>query len=415
MAVIRIIDLPENSKSLIDELRARGFTIATGSEDSGASADLELSLQECSIEEALEKCEQTDGQPATIFIAPGAVDEAWRPIIAVPLIPNESFAEEDALRPAFPEYQQLEPSVAMEPVALEAYVAPEITAALNQDAAAAQDLESANALQQMPAELQMNEPAEVQSSADLQSEPFEVGPVPVEAVIADHAEVLQSNVVAQESATPIAQQITEPTEVHQVSDWPIWNPLSEPEFELEAARANQQSHVAAVSSATASSRVALWSHLRWDEKFFWKAAPVAAALTLAGFFAMTLAHRVSPLPPAISQAEEQNQRPPLERAHDVRDARLQKVSAGSALLPDPIAARPDFSSASEAVSAASKRQRIGSVRPKETRSETDFVAHDTVVRYPAKKTAPEPSHKSAEAISRSSGVRYYSDLPKAPR
>jgi hypothetical protein len=412
MAVIRIIDLPENSKSLIDELRARGFTIATGSQDSGAAADLELSLEECSVEEALEKCEQTEGPPAMIFIAPGAVDEAWRPIIAVPLIPNESFPEEEALKPSFAEYGRLEPAVAIERVAQEVDVAPEITAALSQDAVPAQDLEIAHASQQMPAGLPVNEPANVTS--DQQAEPFEVRAVPVEAVIADHVGVLQSSVVAQQSAPPI-EQVTEPTEVHQVSDWPIWNPLSEPEFEMEAARDDQQSHGASVSSAAARSQVARWSSLRWDEKFFWKAAPVAAALALAGFFATTLAHRVSPLPPAISQAEEQNQRPPLERAHDVHDARLQKVSAGSALLPDPIVGRHDSLSASETVSAASKRQRIGAVRPRETRPETDLVARDTVVRHSAKKTAPEPSHKSAEAISRSSGVRYYSDLPKAPR
>ena len=422
MAVIRIIDLPENSSSLIDELRARGFTIASGPEGQTAAADLELSVHECSIEEALEKCAQTGGEPATIFIAPGAVDDAWRPIVSVPLIPSESFDHQAAPETSAPESNQLEPANTMEPaVPMGADAAPVIMAAISQDTAAANALESEHELQPAPAELDVSHRAEMQSSMQPDSEPVETESVPVEAISVDRAEVLQSSVVPEESK-PVTREVAESNEEYLPSDWPIWNPLREPVFAVQEAMDEQKKGTASAAFSENRPGVASWSRLRWDEKFFWKAAPVAAALALAAFFAMTLAHRVSPLPPAISQAEEQTQQPPLARSHDGHDAdghdaRLQKVSAESSLLPDRLnPRRTDMSSASTGVTIASQRQRIHSARSAaSTRDESGFVAPDTVVRYPGKKANPETGRKPAETASRASGVKYYSDISKAPR
>ena len=410
MAVIRIVNLPENSQLLIDELRARGFVLRTGAHDNSESGDLEVSVEECSVQEALERCTNS-GEPATVFIAPGAVEETWRPIATVPLIPKipeveEAVEPESMIAPqsALANEQMLAPAaVELHPGSKEPYFAESSVAPKT----AKSDMVS-------PIEALVSEPV-IASSEDQSAEIINVEPVPVAPLPVEQPAVLQS------SSGSVSSEITEAEAVSPSSDlpsdWPIWNPLSEPVFAADEAGA--ESVAAEVPIPSTRSKVS-WNKWELNERIFWKAAPVAAAVALLVLLAMTVYHRTSPLPRTLSQGqgEEQNQQIPLARSRSDRDAHLKKVSAEAALVPERLDARQQSRQGPTApppgVSNASKLDRIRPSRATTARNDGEFVARDTVVRYPGKRSNPETTRKPAEN-GRRSGIKRYSDLPTAAR
>ena len=112
----------ENAHVLAKDLRARGYEVQTRlpEERSSEPADLEITLEDCTIEEALSGAAHVPVSPDLyVFIAPGAVSENLRPIRIASLIPEAVAAKsvlemkaEPAVRPALAECEPpvLEPA-----------------------------------------------------------------------------------------------------------------------------------------------------------------------------------------------------------------------------------------------------------------------------------------------------------------
>src|SRR5438094_8265440 len=100
MARARIITrFPEQSHDLAENLRSRGFEVQTESPGkiSPQPADLEITIEECDAEEALQRA--TSVQDACAFVMPGAITGGVQPITAIPFIPQANVEEKEAVGP----------------------------------------------------------------------------------------------------------------------------------------------------------------------------------------------------------------------------------------------------------------------------------------------------------------------------
>src|SRR5438034_4097903 len=100
MALARIITrFPEEAHELVESLRSRGFEVQTESPGkiSPQPADLEITIEECDAEEALQRA--TSVQDACAFVMPGAITGGVQPITAIPFIPQANVEENEALGP----------------------------------------------------------------------------------------------------------------------------------------------------------------------------------------------------------------------------------------------------------------------------------------------------------------------------
>jgi hypothetical protein len=100
MARARIITrFPEQSHDLAENLRLRGFEVQTESpgKTSPQPADLEITIEECDAEEALQCA--TSVKDACAFVMPGAITGGVQPITAIPFIPQANIEENEAARP----------------------------------------------------------------------------------------------------------------------------------------------------------------------------------------------------------------------------------------------------------------------------------------------------------------------------
>src|SRR5437870_12788045 len=98
MALARIITrFPEEAHELVESLRSRGFEVQTESPGkiSPQPADLEITIEECDAEEALQRA--TSVQDACAFVMPGAITGGVQPITAIPFIPQANVEENEAL------------------------------------------------------------------------------------------------------------------------------------------------------------------------------------------------------------------------------------------------------------------------------------------------------------------------------
>ena len=98
MSLARILSRsPQASNLLARTLRARGFEIEapTNGAHSTTPADVEFSVEECIVEDALEQAGRAAGK--CVFIATGALSDGLAPLAAVPLVAEES--EEAPLDP----------------------------------------------------------------------------------------------------------------------------------------------------------------------------------------------------------------------------------------------------------------------------------------------------------------------------
>src|SRR5437868_2601322 len=97
MALARIITrFPEEAHELVENLRSRGFEVQTESPGkiSPQPADLEITIEECDAEEALQRA--TSVQDACAFVMPGAITGGVQPITAIPFIPQANVEEKEA-------------------------------------------------------------------------------------------------------------------------------------------------------------------------------------------------------------------------------------------------------------------------------------------------------------------------------
>ena len=100
MARARIITrFPEQSHDLAENLRSRGFEVQTESpgKTSPQPADLEITIEECDAEEALQRA--TSVKDACAFVMPGAITGGVQPITAIPFIPQANIEENKAAGP----------------------------------------------------------------------------------------------------------------------------------------------------------------------------------------------------------------------------------------------------------------------------------------------------------------------------
>src|SRR5207245_10074763 len=90
---------PEQSHDLAENLRSRGFEVQTESPGkiSPQPADLEITIEECDAEEALQRA--TSVQDACAFVMPGAITGGVQPITAIPFIPQANVEEKEAVGP----------------------------------------------------------------------------------------------------------------------------------------------------------------------------------------------------------------------------------------------------------------------------------------------------------------------------
>jgi hypothetical protein len=89
MPLARIITrVQQDADELANDLRGRGFKIEIVSPENVPThpVDLEVSLEECATEDALDEAENApQPQDVCVFIAPGALVETARPVVVVPL------------------------------------------------------------------------------------------------------------------------------------------------------------------------------------------------------------------------------------------------------------------------------------------------------------------------------------------
>src|SRR6266550_2060535 len=98
MALARIITrFPEEAHELVESLRSRGFEVQTESpgKTSPQPADLEITIEECDAEEALQRA--TSVQDACAFVMPGAITGGVQPITAIPFIPQMNIEENETV------------------------------------------------------------------------------------------------------------------------------------------------------------------------------------------------------------------------------------------------------------------------------------------------------------------------------
>ena len=98
MARARIITrFPEQSHDLAENLRSRGFEVQTESPGkiSPQPADLEITIEECDAEEALQRA--TSVQDACAFVMPGAITGGVQPITAIPFIPQMNIEKSETV------------------------------------------------------------------------------------------------------------------------------------------------------------------------------------------------------------------------------------------------------------------------------------------------------------------------------
>src|SRR5437660_7385773 len=98
MALARIITrFPEEAHELVESLRSRGFEVQTESpgKTSPQPADLEITIEECDAEEALQRA--TSVQDACAFVMPEAITGGVQPITAIPFIPQMNIEESETV------------------------------------------------------------------------------------------------------------------------------------------------------------------------------------------------------------------------------------------------------------------------------------------------------------------------------
>src|SRR5947199_370175 len=92
-----ITRFPEKSHDLAENLRSRGFEVQTESPGkiSPQPADLEITIEECDAEEALQRA--TSVQDACAFVMPGAITGGVQPITAIPFIPQMNIEKSETV------------------------------------------------------------------------------------------------------------------------------------------------------------------------------------------------------------------------------------------------------------------------------------------------------------------------------
>jgi hypothetical protein len=444
----------ENAHLLAKDLRARGFEVQTRSpeEKSLQPADLEITLEDCTIEEAVSGAAHVPVSPDLyVFIAPGAVSENLRPIRIGSLIP-EAVAAKSALEmktepPVRPTLAECEPPV-LDPAAT----------AIG-DLGTTQELAENRPAMTFQAEgLETQEPesdfirmnAKITSPAGDQEAHLDLGSelqgVPSE----------QESVIVQRDESASASAVWEPVP-HEHESQPV---AFESEVVAETsagteARMDPEPMALPITGSRAddkdfpSFRIRI-PRMSRNEKLFWKIAPLAAMLVLAFLLLAVSAHRFSPVPPGLAPNSGDRQSVPFAKVKSGKPiaaptkstlsgapgAQNAVQTAARPTAAEPLTINPltpnlpvsklDRNGIGDGkVTLATSSERVVASKPSQhlASSDEDYVAKDTIVRYGALSGRPSASHRQAAApkrkpdfIAKDTVVHYgaHSDLPTAP-
>jgi hypothetical protein len=382
MPLARIVArLAEHAHILAEELRARGFEVQTCSpeEQSSEPADLEISLEDCAIEDALADAAHTPlTQDAWVFIAPGAVTENSRPIRVERLIPGML-----AAAPAME--VKTEPALQADAFAMTFPAAPSMSQ------------------QEIHSEL----------VAQAHDAPGNSGPVTKRAEPISSVPLRESPAAERQLAEEPPQRVVVETRVVATvsTDPGKLNPPLSPETP------------AAVRRRFPSYRVRI-PRMSRNEKLFWKIASLAAMLTFVFLLLTAASHRFSPVPaglgpgageagqpvpfakarsdiPKVAQTQTVLAAEPGMTAPPSKDSAASQVKLGAVISSPRAVTKDESNTGNGKVSLASSTERIAAPATGQdsvARSDADYVARDTIVRYGA-------AARSAAARRQHSGSR----------
>jgi hypothetical protein len=357
MPVARIVGCSSYASELANQLRQRGFEVTFDS-DAARAIDLEIKLDECSAEEAVNRAITfADGQDISLLIAPGILDTP-NPIREMQ---SGSEADESGQSLTLPPVEHHSDDLA-EPKDLALPLAAMTTA---DDAAGA-------------------------CAPDTR---FSAAVPPAEA-----------NGTGQIEAELSTARLDGPEEL---SDWPIWQIAEEPTQEVqspeELSPADDPRWFARLRSVC--SDIAVAPGMKWlsDERVFNRVAAAAAAIGIAALLLGTLAHRFSPLPARVVQGSSQATQPAPFNHAAVRAgtaaASILQAGVGTASTPAPFAGAPGRRSALAVPGGRAARAR-------RSVADDDYIAANTVVRYNRRASVRQQSGSTT-------GIKYYTDLKPA--
>jgi hypothetical protein len=413
MALARIVtQFAGDSEALARDLRARGFDVQITSPDQVPSepADLEIMLEACASEEALQRA--ADFHQACVFIAPGSIPTNPPVIQVAPepaLVPDAQLLPEVTLP-----WAQAEPVSSGEGFEPEPEIAAEI-----------------HALASDPEPVKLAEPEPIPETVL----PVAQAEIELPAVASNPIEISD-----EVPASIIAESAAEEGEF--TSDWPIWQPV--PNEEEIAALQQQPVAYSAATDATSGPPVEtvqvvplmqnaipagrgiqnrkiyrrVFQHrIFQNDTLFWKTATVAAIAAVSALVLGASVHRFSPLPPGMAQsAVETQQQVPFGKIKQVvtvqTDTGLLTTKmigdkSGEALLRPAAAVDPVAATMSEPRTAIpSKKPSVKASRSRRStdNEEIDTVAEDVVVRHFERPATP-PRHADQKPA-----VKRYSDL-----
>jgi hypothetical protein len=353
MPVARIVGCSYYAGELANQLRQRGFEVTFDS-DAATAIDLEIRLDECSAEEAVDRAITfADGQDISVLIAPGILDTPN------PIREMQSGSEADEFGESLtsPPVEHHSDDLA-EPKDLAIPLAAMTTADDAAGACAPDTLFSAA----VP-------PAEANGSGQIEPE--------LSTASLDGPE--------------------------ELSDWPIWQIADEPTQEAQSpgklSPADHPRWFARLRSIC--SDIAVAPGMRWlsDERVFNRVAAAAVAIGVAALLLGALAHRFSPLPAAVVQGSSQATQPvPFNHAAvraGTAAASILQAGVGTASTPAPFASAPGRPSAVPGGRAARAARHSA--------ADDDYIAANTVVRYNRRASIRQQSGSTT-------GIKYYTDL-----
>jgi hypothetical protein len=444
MPVVRIIgQLPEGVRDLPQQLRDRGFDVETASDAANCAPETpELTLEECSIEEALSRAlALAEGDDVSILVSPGVIvpapvfDATATEIYPTPDSTIES-SETAGLNSAECEPQTLAcdeetpneqplpaseitapvhdnvPSVAAEPIEARpqpqepepVYFASDARAELPLDIEAITAAEASHQEEESPTVDETDIFAHEEYGA-LPVDAAELRDTPEALEIEPHDEPAPVADTAWAEPEPVALQ----SAVDDDSDWPIWQVAGEDEQAPPSAVETQPTQspiltedIAALHSlGTRFLAAARVNRILLDDRLFTRIATLTAAMAILLLLVGLRAHRLSPLPAGILHGSSQAVQP----APFQRPAAAPIPTTASEVVPAE-ATEPG----TPHVTAASAHTRV--LRPSKpapasshpSASHDDgFIARDTVVRY---HQGPSPR----QIAKTQSGIKYYTDL-----
>jgi hypothetical protein len=473
MPLARIITrFPESSRSLVSELKARGFDVETIPPEVSPSelSDLEFRVEECSVEEALRRATQSAGAESSVFIASEAITPEIAPIAVLPFFQKLTEPDETANK-----IQTSEPLKDGSPVREEAARAPEETPPNvlattfenyhpplpHEETSPTQDNRWSGEQPELPIEATpVVDPGESFIQAQTEHREFEqiAGPRSQE-IEPDWEQQSVSSPSETTSAEDLPSPVLREPEDHELgdssepalvvdrdlepalwqsaqpsSDWPIWSPLAECEsgegaaFEgsklpVEQPGSEHESYSVPLSVSHASlapdaiskfGDSGIMHRFSGEDHIFWKTAALATVCAVTVLLLGIFAHRVSPIPAGLVQGSELEQQPPLLKAK-----RGTNPAEGNRVLltvSEPAAAKSSESITSAGQIHTAHPNLAPSKQPETTRPApfarvgSDFVAEDTVVRFGGR-AGPATAGAARPAQSKKkSGVKHYSDL-----